>query len=830
MKMLKPLKITSLTRILVLIGACILSFFDGLGQTTIVTGKVFDAVTNEPLPFVNLAFQGSKIGTTTDIEGNYRIETYYATDSLVASFVGYLPLVLAVEKDVEQTLDFPLKTGEVQLDVVEIKYEKTENPAHPIIRNVIQNKKINNRDKLLAYDYEVYNKIEFDLNNIDSSFMQRRVMKPFEFVFEYVDTTEAKPFLPLFITESISNYYYRKNPKSEKEIIHATQVSGVENQSVSQFLGDMYQNVNIYRNYIDAFGRSFVSPISDFGFVTYRYYLTDSSFIDNQWCYKIQFQPKRKHELTFKGEMWVHDTTYAIKQVEATISGDANINFITEFSVRQEYDQVEHEVWMLTKDQLVVDFNLADKAMGFYGRKTTTYDDFHINTPREDKFYSDLDNIEVADDANEKSKEFWDNARHEELTEKEKAIYHMVDTIRDVPAFRTYVDVVQMLITGYKEWGLVEIGPYFSMYSFNQVEGHRFRLGVRTSNSFSTRTMIETYAAYGTLDNRWKYGGEIMYFLKKSKPRNHLGMSFTDDVEQLGQSENAIGQDNILASALRRNPANRLNRFRQWQGYYDIEYFQGLSNRITFTNKSIWPLGDLNFVYTNSDGAVLPKGNLVTSEISLMTRFAYKEKYVSGDFDRVSLGTAWPIFALTYSYGIPNLLDSEYEYHKLVFNMNDRFVFNPFGHSDVVLEAGKYWGELPYPLLELHNGNETYTYDVTAFNLMNYYEFVSDQYVSLSWTHHFNGLFLNKVPLIRKLKWREVAYANGVWGSLQDENRIPLNFPQNLFTLDVPYYEAGVGIENILKLIRVDALWRLAYLDNPGITKFGVRAMLQFQF
>lgn len=802
-------------------------------QTTVVSGRVFDAETKEPLPFVNVSFKGSKIGTITDIDGNYSLETYYATDSLTASFVGYKPHTKAIKRDKQQVVDFPLTAGSIELQEVTIKYEKTENPAHPIIRRVIRNKKINNREKLSAYEYEVYNKIEFDINNINEEFKERRVMRPFDFVFDHIDSSEAKPFLPIFITEALSKYHYRKNPKAEKEIVEAARVSGVENESVSQFLGDMYQNVNIYDNYINAFGKSFVSPISDFGFFSYRYYLLDSAKIDNRyWCYKIKFQPKRKHELTFDGEMWIHDTTYAVKQIQATISGQANINWINEFRVRQEYNQVAPEVWMLTNDQLIVDFYVSNKTVGFYGRKTSSYKDFEVNKPRDESFYSGPDNIVIADSARDKSDEFWQTARHDTLSENEQLIYHLVDTIKDVPAFRTYVDIIQLAISGYYVWGNVELGPYFTTYSFNQVEGSRFRFGGRTSNDFSTRLELSGYLAYGIRDERFKYGAAFRWFVKKSKkPRLILGGRYENDIQQLGQGDNALQEDNIIASVFRRNPATKLNGYEIGEAYLDWEPFQGFTTRVTARSNRIWPLGTLVFERTDAEGITTPVNNIQTTEVNLLTRFAYKEKFVAGEFDRISLGTEYPIVAAQYAYGIPNALGGEYEYHKLRLSVRDKLKLNPFGYSDIVAEAGKIWGTLPYPLLELHNGNETYSYDETAFNLMNFFEFVSDEYASLSVTHHFNGLFLNKIPLMNKLKWREVASVKGVWGRLSDDNRTELDFPTTLHTLGAkPYWEGGVGIENILKVLRIDVLWRGAYLDNPGIAKWGIRGMFVFQF
>lgn len=819
--------------LLLLLVALLFSFDDVTAQTTKVSGKVYDVATNEPLPFVNINFKGSKIGTITDIDGNYTIDTYYATDSLRATFVGYKPLAFKVKRDRESVIDFPMQAGSIELNEITIKYEKTENPAHAIIRNVIRNKKINNREKLAAYEYEVYNKVEFDINNINEEFKERRVMRPFDFIFEHIDSSEQKPFLPIFITEALSHYHYRKNPKAQKEIVSAARVSGVENESVSQFLGDMYQNMNIYDNYINAFGKSFISPISDFGRASYRYYLTDSSLVnDRYWCYKIKFTPKRKHELTFDGEMWIHDTTYAVKEVYADISGDANINWINEFRVHQEYDQVAHEVWMLTNDQLVIDFFVSNKTVGFYGRKTSSYKDFVINQPRDDDFFKGPTNIVIADSAREKSEEFWTGARHDTLTENEQLIYHLVDTIKDVPAFRTYVDIIQLVISGYYVRGNFEFGPYFTTYSFNQVEGSRFRVGGRTSNDFSKRLELKGYLAYGIRDEEFKYGGAFRWFVKKSKkPRIMVGAQYEKDIQQLGQGDNALQEDNILSSVFRRNPALKLNGYEVANAWFDWEPFPGFSTRVTTKYERLWPLGSLSFTHTDAEGVTSPVGNIATTEVSLLTRFAYKEKYVAGEFDRISLGTDYPVVAARYAYGIPNVLNGDYEYHKLAVSISDKLKLDPFGYSDIVVEGGKIWGTLPYPLLELHNGNETYSYDETAFNLMNFFEFVSDEYVSGSITHHFNGLFLNKIPLMQKLKWREVASAKGVWGRLNDKSKSELDFPSTLHTLGAkPYYEAGVGIENILKVLRIDVLWRGSYLDNPGIAKWGIRGMFVFQF
>lgn len=800
-----------------------------LAQKTVVRGTVKDAETGELLPFVNVVFKGTKIGTSTNLDGSFLLESYYASDSVRASFLGYLPQTIKIKRDQEQTIHFTLSASSVTLEVAEVRAVDEENPAHPIVRGVLRNKNINNREKLEAYEYELYNKVEFDLNNISEEFKEKKLWKHFDFVFDNLDSTEEKVSLPVFMTENLSTFFYRKNPKTQKEVIQATKVSGVENQSVSQFLGDMYQNVNIYDNNIIAFGKSFVSPVSNIGFGFYNYYLMDSAFVGNKWCYQIKFLPKRKQELTFSGDMWINDTTYAVQSVDATIAEDANINFINKLRVRQTYDEVEKEVWMLVRDELFIDFNLTENTMGFYGKKTTTYKNFVINRPRDPEFYTGISDIIIDQNATRKEEQFWNDRRHIPLSKTEKAVYEMVDSIKTIPQFRTIADIITLMVSGYHVRGNFEYGPYFSIYSWNPVEGHRFRLGGRTSNEFSTRVMLEGYTAYGLRDERFKFGGGATFMLSK-QPRMVFGVSGKRDVEQLGAAPGAFQQDNLLASFLRRNPANKLTDVTQFESYFEREWFYGFSNKLIFTHRTLAPLGALRYERLNDVLVREEISHLTTSEVTLYTRFAYKEKYLSGEFERVSLGTKYPTIEAMYSLGLKGVLGGQYEYQKLLLRVKDKVRFGPFGYARVWVEGGKIWGNLPYTLLQLHQGNETFFYDESAFNTMNFFEFVSDEWVSASFTYHADGLFLNKIPLMRKLMWREVASIKGVVGNFDPANEDEMLRPDETFVLRQPYLEAALGIENIFKVLRIDGLWRLSYLDNPNIVRFGIRAKFQFDF
>lgn len=809
----------------------LLATVSGWAQKTLVTGRVMDAETSEALPYVNVFFKDSKIGTTTDEHGNYRIETYYATDSLVASFVGYNRLAKRVRKDQSQVIDFALRVAGVDLEVVTVVADKkAKDPAVEVMKKVVKNKPANNREKLSAYEYAVYNKLEFDMNNVTEGFTDRKVLKPFEFVFENIDSTsEDKAFLPIFLTESVSRFYYRKQPRSSMEVIEATKVAGVKNESVSQFMGDMYQGTNVYDNFIEAFDKSFVSPLSDFGSLSYHYYLMDSARIDGRKCYKIAFLPRRKGELVFEGEMWINDTTYAVKQIAATITADANINWVNAFSVYHEYDQVENEVWMLTMEKVVADFNVSEKTIGFYGRKTTYYSDFVINKPQPDNFYSRLNNIEVTEGAMAHDDSFWQTQRPEKLSENESRVYEMVDTMVQIPAFRTYVDLITLFVNGYYEMRYIDLGPYFTAFSFNQIEGPRFRLGGRTNSDFSNRIELSAYLAYGTLDQQFKYQGATRLFLSE-KPRQILSLSTRRDLEQLGSSSNAWRTDNILSSVFRRTPNNQLNAFEEYKASYQVEFFPGLSATAGFNRRDIWSVGTIAFEKPATNGTLQPLERLSTTELNLSARLAINEKFISGNLDRISLGTNWPVLQANATAGLGGWLGGEYNYQRLTIVLQDKITFNPIGWSEFTAEVGRVWGTVPYPFLMMYPGNQTYFYDDYAFNLMNFYEFVSDRWATLFWTHHFNGLVLNRIPVMRKLRFREVATVRAAAGELAANHGSELNFPTTLHKLRTPYVEGGVGIENILKIFRVDALWRFTYLNHPDIVPFGVRLTFQFDF
>lgn len=801
------------------------------GQVYTITGKIFAADTKEPLPFVPVMIKGVNVGTQSDFDGNFVIKTSKLGDSLVSSYVGYKKLARKINKALTtQEINMPMTPdGGVALD--EVVVTMGENPAHRIIRNAVRLKEKNNRANLDSYEYETYNKLEFDLNRIPKEMREKKIFKPIQFIFDNVDSANSseKPSLPFFMIESLSELYYKSNPSRKKEVIKASKITGVENASISQVLGDMYQNINVYNNNVVAFNKQIPSPIGENALFYYKFYLEDSAFQNNHYVYHIRFKPKRVQELSFTGNIWIADTTWGIKRLEMSLPKDANLNFINTANVIQEYEYVD-STWMLKKDRLVVDFAPTKNSIGFYGRKTTSYKNIVINKPKAEKFYEFSDAIVVEDGATKKSDEFWQQSRHDSLSTRELKIFKMIDTIQSLPVYKTWVDIFYVAVAGYKKFNNFEIGPYSNLVSYNKLEGVRLRFGGRTSDMFSKWYELSGYVAYGLKDEKWKYSLGFKSFITRKPHRQLIGMSYKSDNEILGQSTNGYSQDNVLASLFRVNPLTNLTRVNFAEAWYEREWFPGLTSRLTMVGRQFIPLGTNRYLAYQRDGSIGEVDAINNTEARVNVRFAWKDKYVGEGFTRVSIGTIYPIVQLNYSKSLRNAFKGEYDYHKVSIRVTDRIRITPIlGYTDYSLEGGKIFGTVPYPLMELHGGNETLIYDEQAFNMMNYYEFASDQFVSLGVYHHFDGLFFNKVPLLRKAKLREVVTFKTVWGSVEDKNRTSLIFPNTLKSLDQkPYMEASAGVENILKVFRIDALWRLNYRFDRAIDNFGVKFTFQF--
>ena len=808
-----------------------------LSQKTKVEGTVTDQVTGEPMPFVTVHFLNSKIGALTDTNGKYILDTYYATDTLVFSFSGYIKVKRHIKLDTEQIID-------VVLPVLTTDYEEVvakapdEFPSTILHKKVIAHKHINNKEKLEAYEYEVYNKVQLDLNNLDEKFNDREMVKKLEILTQYIDSVEGgKHFLPVILSESVSDYYYKKNPKKKREVVKASKISGVENLELNQFMGDMYLDVNIYDNNLDLFNKSFISPVSNYARNFYRFYLEDSMFIDNYWCYLLTFKPKRTGDMTFEGEMWIHDTTYAVKRFKANISPWANINYVQDLYIEHEFAQVAPEVWMLTSEKMIADLKITKKTnvIGLFGRRHSTRKNYVINKERPPDFYRSNSTVEILDSANLRSDEYWANIRHEPLAPKELGIDQMVDSLNTMRFFRTLKNTIYLFSTGYYPVNKIEIGDAFALMSFNPVETYRLGLALRTSNNFSRRIEFGGRIAYGFGDEQFKYGGSMRYNITPKK-RGMLSAYYNYDLEQIGQSPTAAAVGSTFGTLFRTGPLDKLT-FVEKVGinlekdiHKDIIIFGG------FEWKEYTALGKANYVRVNPSTGVNDTINRIqTTEITLRYRWAKNEEFISGAFDRTSVRSKFPIVSVQGIFGIKNLLGADYNYQKFDLIVEHIAKLGVAGRLRYELNVGYIHGTAAYPFLKVHEGNQSYWLMSNAYNKMDFFEFVSDRYVSLLLEHHWDGMFFDRIPLIKKAKLRLVTTARGLYGDISNRHAEEMVLPD--FTKrfgDTPYVEVSMGIENILKLIRVDVFWRLTHLD-PGVKvtdleTFGIRGKYVINF
>ncbi len=826
---------------------CVFLFFvfaSAASAQYVIIGTVTDASTEEPIPFANIFFKSKTTGTATDFDGNFKLTVYSLSDSLFASSVGYVGTGKSIQKLTEQTINFQLSRTEYLIGDAVVY--PGENPAEPILRKIIEQKPTNNYRNLDNYKYESYNKLEIDFDNISEGVTNAKLLKKIDFIFDNIDSSsEDQPFLPMMMTETLSDIYYRSEPYSNREIIKAGKISGVSNQSVREYLGSMYLDINVYENWINILGRSFVSPIADGALTYYKYYLMDTANIEGRVCFKLTFKPKFRGESAFNGDLWVDTLDHAIKQISMQISDDVNVNFVDRASVFQQFYPVDNTHWMMTLDKLIIDFKTTENSLGIIGRKTTSFKDYVINNDSLEKYFTEREGIAMDETAYEKTDSFWQANRHDTLSENEQSIYHMIDTLKNLPYIRSWVDIVTTITTGYLTIGPIEWGPYFKLYSHNPVEGHRFRLGARTSNDFSSRIELAGYAAYGLTDERFKYGAEVTLIAVK-KPRVMIGVSWKDDLDLESKNPEEFSQENLFSGFYRRpDLPQKLLHTKRYHGYFSREWKNGITGRLSFTSRNLDPY--FNFYYlTAAQNEFDTISSFQSSEVSVAVRYAYEEKFLAGVFDRTSLGSRYPIVIVKYTRGFKDFFGGEYYFHSVDLTISDNLHLNPFGTLEYNISAGKIWGApLPYLLLEVHKGNETYFVNKKSFNLMNDFEFASDIYVSGLFTQRFQGLLLNRIPLIRKLKWRNLATFKFVWGYLhsKNENANALNYydPENpafaddekFFTGDpfpLPYMETSIGIENIFKLFRVDAIWRLSHRNNPHVAKFGVRVGMEVRF
>ena len=819
---------------------------DADAQTIKIVGKIFDEDTREPIPFVTISTSDLSEGTQADSDGFYELELTKGGDTLIFNSMNYIETRRYFGTDTLIQLNVSMKSS--SLDLGEVIVLSGENPAKRLMRAVFDNKVINHKSNLEKYSVENYTKLELDIDNIDNKWTNNKLLKDFKFVFDNVDSTsDVKPFLPIYITETIHNVYHVKS-SIDKFIPVARKVSGLDNESIITSIATAQDPFDVYDNRIKILERPLVSPFNDHGLNYYEYYLLDSQYIKGNYAYKLKFKPKRSQEPTFFGEFWIDKRTKAPIIVNMRMSQGVNINLIDRVLIFAEYNLfplANDSVWLPIKEKLILDIHpVKEKSPGMIGRRTTSYAKYNFLNHEIKRLHDDLDPELYDPNALIKQDEFWAGSRHDTLTKNESSVYTLIDSIQNVPIYKKYSQILYTLTSGYIPAGPVEFGSIYSVFNQNPVEKLHFQLGIGSSVKLSKKFWIYGFAGYGIKDEKWKYGGWFQYNLNKF-PREVAGIAHRSvlDLSSTSSEEFNTGS-NIFATLFRRDVPLKMMNVQESKLFYEKYWLKGWSQRVTFLHRQLDPIGTngvsthkFNFRYA-PENAAYGDSNVIASEILFKLKYAFKEKFIDGYFERVSLGSKFPIITFNYTAGLQGVMGSRYSYHKISLKYEHYLYLNPFGWTFYSFNIGKTFGNLPYLLMEVHPGNETYGYSGFVFNTMNRYEFASDQYAQFGMTHHFEGFFLNHIPLIRKLKWREIIQFRAVTGSMTETNQYNnrFNFGNTQGTIPirsptrVPFMEAGIGIENIFKFFRIDAIWRLNYLDNEEAPPFTLKGSVNFYF
>lgn len=825
------------------------------GNTIIVKGTVTDSETNEPIPFASIDVVNRSLRTTTNTDGQYSIRLSGLAGKIRTSSLGYQSEVRNIAPDKSQIINVKLKPlvtalNEVVVKPTKKKYKNKDNPAVELIEKVIANKSKNRKEGLNYYEYEKYEKIQFALSNFSDKLRQRTAFRKFQFVFDNADSTKIAggKILPVYLKETLSDYYYRKSPKSTKEIIKANKMVSFEgyldDQGMAAYLKYLYQDINIYNNDISFLSNQFLSPIANTAPTFYKYYLVDTTEIDGTNCVKLLFSPRNKTDMLFQGFMYVTlDSAYVVKKIDMSVNKDINLNWVKEVNIIQEFRPIEEKGWLLTKDEISIDFGISQNSMGIYGQKVVSYKNYKVDQPRGDSIYKGLDVVEKKD-ADQKNEQFWENHRHQQLSNSEQGVYTVIDSVKRIPAFKRTMDLAMLFVSGYRDFGYFEIGPVNTFYSYNPIEGVRLRFGGRTTPKFSKKINFETYVAYGNTDKEYKYYLATIYSLTPRTiyefPVKSIKFSYQKETKIPGQELQFVQEDNVLLS-IKRGVNDKLLYNKTLRLEHLNEFRNHFSYTLGYNYMEQSPGGNLYFNPYNYVSDANNVQSLNMSEAYVILRYAPHEKFYQGKIYRTPLASKYPVLQLQYNVG-NKFLGNDFNYSTLRISISKRFYPSVLGYTDVIWEAGKVFGKVPYPYLFIHRANQTYSYQISSYNLMNFLEFVSDQYTSLNIDHCFNGFIFNKIPFMKKLKLREVATCKILYGNVSTMNnpdkqpglfKFPTDNAGNPITYTLeqePYIEASVGISNILRFFRVDLVKRLTYLDHPNVASTGIRARFKFDF
>ncbi len=815
-------------------------------QPTTISGRVTDATTMDAIAFANVYFKGTTTGTTTDFNGFFSIVTEDATDSLTVSFVGYKASTKPVVKNEEQIINFRLQPSMVGLK--EVVIVPGENPAITLMRKVWAQKDARNISNLESYSFENYTKTQVYLRRLFNRESPRDTLSERIFNrFSMAAGVDDIPAMPVYMSETFSKVYTHGFPMREKVVVKGTRTNSLADVETGMLTQLIQKNTqyNFNDNYVRILDKNFVSPLSPNGRFFYRYYLMDSLFIGDKYCYEVRIIPRRGEDLTFNGTFWINDTTYALKRISVEVGAQANLNFVERIRIQQDLVPDTSGAWYPHKTRIMAD------AINIFINAYISNNNFNSSDIYPLSFYDT--ELEVSDTAYHLSEKTWQTLRPSLHDSSDSLTLSYIDQLKSVRRVQWLTALVNMSIKGYLNLGRIELGPYFMLYNHNEVEGHRIRLGARTNSTFSQKWIASAYLAYGTQDEDFKYNAQLERFISRDS-WTKAGLQYMHDVERLGAVDEFYSGSSFLSFATSFGGADKLNSIRLGRVWVETDLFRGFNQKIVFKNKHYKPLSpDYHFAYYDASRSD-KTSEITVSELTLSSFYQPGATFIVDKNDRFPVAIRkTPAFTFNYSIGFKNFLDGDFNYHKASLGIRQNFLTGSVGTFSYVLNLSKSFTALPYPLLYILPANESFFRTERTFNLMRYGEFVADASAELFCTFRQEGFILDKFPLINRLGLRSVATLSMAYGSF-DYSKSGIYHPDDnpkgilaaefydgipattfrTFDKQKPYIEVSYGIENILSVFRVDAIHRLTYLEGVDEAKkpkqFGLKFSAVFRF
>ncbi|WP_160715092.1 DUF5686 and carboxypeptidase-like regulatory domain-containing protein [Chitinophaga solisilvae] len=803
-----------------------------------MAGKVVSGFSQEPLPYATVYWKAGGFGCMTDSIGRFSLNSsHYTGDTLVVRYVGYLVARIPAPAPGQQA-DLLIQLETAVKDAVEVKGKM--NRGLVWWRQIVARKPENAPGHYDSYHAQLYNKLEIDISNLNKTRWQHSgMLKPFRFVLQQVDSTsENQAFLPVFLSESISDYYVSSEPARVREEIRALHSGGIKNESVMEYLGGINQKINAYQDYMMVFGREFISPVSVAGDRYYHYRALDTVVRNGEQYFHLAFSPKREGENAFSGDCWIQASTWALQKITLSVNGAVNINFVKRLDIIQEYSPLNKKEWAVTKDRCVVELApLGKEKATFIARKTTLYQQIKINEPYISERLNanrKKEEVVIADSATGAGAGYLAQHRPEALTVNERNAITLVDTLKSLPAFKSLSDKITFLFDGHIKLGKIEIGPWYKWLSRNRVEGLRMRFDLGTTPAFSRNLRLFGYLAYGTRDESLK-GKLAMAWELPGNGGYSILASYKDDLDnqQRGFNGEEVSLDNIFGQLIRRRGIpQKFIREREMKFSLTKKLpmnfsLQGTLSRSCFTTYTPLPPHQ---IYND-------RGQVINTELLLKARYAPGEREIRTFRKTRRMRSNLPVVEAAWSVATAGVLNSHYNYQKVSLSVAQKFRIPQWGQVSYLLYGGRIFSDrLPFMLLHIHPGNETYYYNKEAFSLMNKYEFISDRYAGLSIEHNFDGKLLNLLPFMRRTGIRQFWNLKAVTGDLSPENRSYNRFEFPAYGMrsfrGKVYTEVGTGLDNIFHFFRVDAVWR--FYPNGAATShpanFGLFGSFRLQF